>query len=491
MSQSSAKDNVLGEQTDKASSDLTSLPDYIYQPLLPGEDTRVVRILPSTNVEDDIICKIEHIAIGDDTNQATVPYEALSYVCGPDHPPQLVQMVDGTKLSVRPNLLDALKLLRSSTEERVIWVDQISIHQRNPDELARQVRNFGRIFHRAISVSIVIRESDPSVAMLAFPFLFSLAKKVLETHLEQKVGHNTGEYLDALLDLPPANDSRWSAVTRFLENEWFFRAWTLQELVLAKKATFLRGPYSLSVAAFMLIASIWTSFPESQLTRNYRLRDGTLVFRRIAYLRSVAQMSPERLGNVPNASEIGSLLHLLSDLRSLRCFDKRDKIWTIISIAKDYDERTLPVDYHTPWQSIYTKVCHWLCDRHHNLGFLQLVETKGRNMQQGSDQNRPEGLPSWVPSFHIEPDFLNTLYLPRVVVRPKNNKVYYASGSSQVVSQGITAPELILKCRGLKIGVIKALTNPAGNLKNAGTGIGEPVPSWWRVASTGSCCLCT
>ncbi|KAI1624703.1 hypothetical protein EDD37DRAFT_649047 [Exophiala viscosa] len=148
MSQSSAANDIRSEQTDQATSDSINLPDYIYQPLLPGEDTRVVRLLPSSDVESDIVCKIEHIGIGDDTNSPTVPYEALSYVCGPDHPAQLVRTVEGTKLSIRPHLLDALRLLRSSTAEIMIWVDQISVDQQNYKEREIQVRNFGRIFKR-------------------------------------------------------------------------------------------------------------------------------------------------------------------------------------------------------------------------------------------------------------------------------------------------------------------------------------------------------
>ncbi|KAK5465296.1 hypothetical protein LTS15_001859 [Exophiala xenobiotica] len=473
MSQSNVTNEVWGQQADKVRSDLTNLPDYHYQPLLPGEDTRVVRLLPSTNVDDDIVCKIEHIAVGDNINPANIPYEALSYVCGPDHPPRLVKTVDGTKLSIRPNLLDALRLLRSSTDERIIWVDQISIHQQNLEERAMQVRNFGRIFNRAVSVKIVLRDSNPSVAMVAFPFLASLAQGIQDTSLTDKISQSAGEYLDALLDLPPADDSRWKAVIKFLENEWFFRAWTLQELVLAKKAEFLCGQYSLSVGVFMLVASIWTSFQESQHTRNYRLRDGTLVFRRIAYLRSIAKIPPERRGNIPGSSEIGSLLHLLSDLRSLKCSDYRDKIWAIISIATDYDDSTLPVDYQAPWKSVYTK----------------LVETKARNIQGGVDQNRPKGLPSWVPLFHLEPHFLNTMYSPRVIVRSKQHKIYYASGSTQVNSRETTAPETVLKCRGLKIGVIGVLANPAGNLMNAGTGIGERVLQGgeWQALARSSC----
>lgn len=489
MSHSSETGEFRGEQTETARLDLANLPDYYYRALGPGEDTRVIRLLSSANVDDDIVCQVEHIAIGNDMNPATIPYKALSYRCGPDEPNRLIQTIDGTKLSVRPYLLDALKLLRSPIEESVLWVDQISIDQKNLEERALQVRKFGRIFSRATFVSIVLRESDPPFGMVAFPFLNSLVKQIIDTGLVDKTGESTGRYLEELLDLPDSGDLKWNAVIKFLENEWFFRAWTIQEVVLAKRGEFRCGPYSLSIGAFMLIASVWTSFQESQHSKNYRIRDGTLVFRRIAYLRSIAQMSPVKSASIPGTSEIGSLLHLLSNLRSLGCSDERDKIWAIVNIANDYDDHTLPVDYKASWESVYTKACHWLRDRHSNLGFLQLVEIRARDMKDGRDQNRPKGLASWVPLFHIEPHSLNTLYSPRVTVRSKENKIYYASGSSRVTSQGTISPETVLKCRGIKIGVIKFLTNPAGNLMNAGTGIGERVlhGGEWQAAARSAC----
>ncbi|KAI1624704.1 hypothetical protein EDD37DRAFT_355989 [Exophiala viscosa] len=232
---------------------------------------------------------------------------------------------------------------------------------------------------------------------------------------------------------------------------------------------------------------------ESQHTRNYRIRGGTNVFRRIAAFRSIefsraiARTFPEKEITVPGASELGSMLQILKDLRSLKCFDYRDKIWTIIILANDYDVRTLPVDYQSPWESVYTKVCRWLCNRHRNLSFLQLVETKARKMQRGTDQNRPQGLPSWVPLFHVEPHFLNTFYLPRHIVRPKRSKIYYAGGSSQVICEEIATSETVFKCKGLKIGVITVLSYPAGNLENVGTGIGERVlhgGEWQALART-------
>ncbi|KAJ9609923.1 hypothetical protein H2200_006252 [Cladophialophora chaetospira] len=454
---------------------MSDLPDYSYQTLLPHDDTRVIRLLPSQNAEDDVVLKIEHVGIGDEAHAPTIPYKALSYVCGDDDPPRFVQISNGTKLRVRPNLLDALRLLRSTTEESVFWVDQVSVHQQNLEERAIQVRNFGRIFGRAESVSVVLRESDPPFAMTAFSFIITLVENIGKSGLLDNMDQNAGRFLDVLLDLPLAGDPRWQAVISFLQNEWFFRAWTLQEVAVAKKATFMCGKHSLSLEAFMLVASMWTTFPESQHTKNYRLRDAALVFRRISYLRMVAYPSKGRTEIVPYAAEIGSLLNILRDLRSLRCRDPRDKIWSIVSIANDYDECALTVDYKSSWQSVYIKVCHWLRDRHQSLGFLQLVEIRARNMRGDIDQNRPVGLPSWVPAFHVEPQFLNMLYQPRVTVRPEGLKIYNASGSSRIGSQGQNASDPALRCEGLRIGVITVLSNPAGNLMNDNRGIGVRV----------------
>ena len=43
------------------------------------------------------------------------------------------------------------------------------------------------------------------------------------------------------LGLPDEYDQRWSAAIRILSRQWFTRIWAVQELVVARQATFLCG----------------------------------------------------------------------------------------------------------------------------------------------------------------------------------------------------------------------------------------------------------
>ncbi|KPM37853.1 hypothetical protein AK830_g8696 [Neonectria ditissima] len=76
-------------------------------------------------------------------------YVALSYVWGTDEAGSLIT-VNGRRLSVRSNLLAALKQMRDDLDHTTyIWIDAICIDQSNMDEKSYVVRHMGAIFQRA------------------------------------------------------------------------------------------------------------------------------------------------------------------------------------------------------------------------------------------------------------------------------------------------------------------------------------------------------
>jgi hypothetical protein len=149
----------------------------------------------------------------------------------------------------------------------------------------------------------------------------------------------------------------------------------------------------------------------------------------------------------------------------------------------DVDE-AIQIDYSRSWQEVYTRVCHWLHRRHHNLAFLQLVEIRNRNLKDGVDLNRNFDLPSWVPNFRSEPYYLNMVYQP--IQKLRDFRAYYDSGATKSSAKAHNIYTPYLRLQRLKIGKNLRLSSPSGNLSK-GIGIGEKVlegGEWCMLART-------
>ena len=80
------------------------------------------------------------------------------------------------------------------------------------------------------------------------------------------------------------------------------------------------------------------------------------------------------------------LLDLLIRFRRSKTTDPRDKVYSLIGVAKDYDGPQLNVDHTAPWQKVYRDTAIHI-----------LYGTKSVNFLSGCNTN--EDLPSWVPNW--------------------------------------------------------------------------------------------
>lgn len=110
----------------------------------PGH-TRLVT-LSRGRFEEPIVCHLQTIDL--DTNPE---YEALSYEWG--NPLSKTSIwLDGCAMGVTRNLGSALRYLRSTSADRVLWIDAVCINQSDPEERATQVRMMSRIYSNATRV---------------------------------------------------------------------------------------------------------------------------------------------------------------------------------------------------------------------------------------------------------------------------------------------------------------------------------------------------
>jgi hypothetical protein len=83
-----------------------------------------------------------------DQPEDIIPYEALSYTWGFQEFTDGIE-VNGQVLGITSNLYLALQHLRFPNQDRILWVDAVSIDQGNLKERGHQVQQMGHIYQQA------------------------------------------------------------------------------------------------------------------------------------------------------------------------------------------------------------------------------------------------------------------------------------------------------------------------------------------------------
>jgi len=214
----------------------------VYTPLDASKNQiRLARLHAATSFEQTLSCDLEVVSLDSEPH-----YEALSYVWG-DAAIRRPMMLGGMDWNVTHNLDNALRHLRSNTEEKIIWVDAICIDQSNVSERNSQIRLMGDVFRKAQMVRIWLGEeadgSDDALSMLS--------------QLQQGIG-----VLDVRINDTDLTSGHLDSMHKLCERPWWRRIWVIQEVVLARRAVMHCGSQHLSVT-IPEITKIYTTFTGS------------------------------------------------------------------------------------------------------------------------------------------------------------------------------------------------------------------------------------
>ncbi|KAH7066261.1 heterokaryon incompatibility protein-domain-containing protein, partial [Paraphoma chrysanthemicola] len=169
---------------------------------------RLVQLLPDLSPEGLIQCTITH-------HTTDAEYTCLSYRWGAAASISAIRM-NGEGFYVRQNLLAFLHMARQNPNALcTYWIDALCIDQTDAAEKVHQVAQMGDIYSKAIQVYVWLG-ANPDLA----PVLENLRK----------------------LRLPPFDGRRLDVVLRnrnalesyFCGNEYWERAWIIQEILLAR-----------------------------------------------------------------------------------------------------------------------------------------------------------------------------------------------------------------------------------------------------------------
>lgn len=294
-----------------------------YEPLSQHRDcTRLVRIEAAKRDDDAIICTLFEVAFGDRPK-----FDALSYMWG-DGPASCNIVLNGATFSVRQNLWDALRYLRTHTPDTSYWIDAICINQDDIPERNRQVRIMHHIYFRAQTVVVWLGKRYAEYEA-TLPDL-------------QRLGHDKPSNEQAKPELPPdppqtdfAAAQQRSLAEELYNDGYWNRLWIIQEIGRAREIK----------VCFANAAVEWDQFTHFITMHN------------------IGPHGPIRLKRQREEKYAGSgtLLQLLQDHRDALCQDSKDKVYGLVGMASD--ARGFVIDYKKSTFEIWTDVMEFM-NRH-------------------------------------------------------------------------------------------------------------------------------
>ena len=134
---------------------------YHHPPLSqPDRSIRLLQLLPRREDPKNLRCKLFECTL-QTSDEASRPYEALSYFWGGEQKTESIIIVDhredkqgNQKLAVTLNLYEALLQLQDHDISRIIWADGVCIDQSNTREKEVQIPLMAEIYAKASRVIV-------------------------------------------------------------------------------------------------------------------------------------------------------------------------------------------------------------------------------------------------------------------------------------------------------------------------------------------------
>lgn len=184
-------------------------------------------------------------------NSPCYEYEALSYVWGPQNPPDHI-FCDDNVLQITPNLGLALRRVRRLDKPRAVWIDALCINQSDNIELSHQVTIMRDIYDRATQVLVWLAEDNLSTAKDALGLVRKAAKLARDEAgsdvplPNQIASEQPSAQQNKLRGFPAVDDSKWNAFLDLINRSWFERVWIMQEVSTSTQSLVMIGEEDIS-----------------------------------------------------------------------------------------------------------------------------------------------------------------------------------------------------------------------------------------------------
>jgi hypothetical protein len=425
--------------------------------LASDKHIRLLRLMPASEPDDLIRCKVEENRLAEDLR-----YDALSYTWGNlprDFPILIIQDPQSSEdhaLFASPSLYAALKHLRRPEEARLLWIDQLYINQDDLEEKSTQVKLMADIYAMAQSTVIWLGEMGEA----------DEDRAVLSEMIDLFKDHYPGAQVDDIqllrpkLDLSDHNEvplGLWSRqpLTRLLNRSWFSRAWVFQEAVKSAYVTVLCGSLELSLDLLLRLTQATFAIEVEDKGYAYSLTKSTTGFDML-YL--VEHSRPGGCGHQDcerKQVKPGFLGLLMQVLQQVEATDSHDLIYAFMAF-----KGKIKIDpiYTIPVTETWTEAAKSIIRTTGSLDIFAAV--RGNN-------HTSRNLPSWVPDWSqcypyarpvCAPDFKSAFRACDALFTSSNDAAERASEHIWEEADPIN-PEILI-AKGKRIGIVSWLNLP-------------------------------
>ncbi|GME44176.1 hypothetical protein GTA08_BOTSDO04307 [Neofusicoccum parvum] len=409
------------------------VPDRFRYSGLPGSHSiRLLELSPFDTQNGRLYCRLQPYFLDD-----CPPFDALSYSWkdpiltdaeiednrdDPDRPDAFHEIIcNGQSKLISENLYQALVQLTRAGQQRPLWTDALCINQLALDERAEQVALMGDIYATAARVVVWLgpeTEELPDVLWIHTELAEMMERMAVRKGFQETVSQSPldKDFLKELgLEIPLIDwyHRWWSYFSFFRRRRWFYRAWIVQEVALAREVHVQCGSIELPWDAMWSLARIVCGYGWAQLLAPFeQLRkqaglgelDGIWGMQHVYRAGGPHDLSPggfrQRHGRVWGAKTDEEfwccyLMWTMETIREQTAGYPVDHVYAILGIANRFwpaDRPKLIVpDYEVDPKEVFLSVATVLLSR---TPFLALLSALEHDSERGTSDS-----PSWVPDW--------------------------------------------------------------------------------------------
>ncbi|KAG6046065.1 hypothetical protein E4U39_001666 [Claviceps sp. Clav50 group G5] len=293
-----------------------------------ADGIRVVTIETDLDSHGRIVCHLHT------TTFAQRPrYETLSYRWGDESLTKVI-VVDGVEMCVTTNLWDALEYLRGNPRNTPIWIDALSINQRDVPERSSQLRIMPHIYTRASLTLVWLGRRYVGLSVE----LSAAASDAIASGGDVDLGDEAEAEAEAKIPPekpdPQTKDPLGNIKDQIMTDGYWDRVWILQEIGKSRHIQLCFGKQPTE----------WDTF--------------------ITWVRTHASINhttgPLKVDHLRRDKYDGScsLRSLLTNHARALAKDPRDKIYGLVGLSTD--GRSFPMDYNKSLLEVWSDTIHFM-----------------------------------------------------------------------------------------------------------------------------------
>ncbi|KAK3901870.1 heterokaryon incompatibility protein-domain-containing protein, partial [Staphylotrichum tortipilum] len=309
-----------------------------------------------------------------------VSFEAISYRWAGSDKTSIVDF-GGKVLPIPTSAYDVLRSRVSLWRTRLVWIDAICVNQDDKDDKNQQVRLMRDIYSKAARTIVWL--GDTPDAQTVFRFMIDM--------LNQKNNHMTD--LDVSLGQAGMkkirdDNPKWAALTRMLENPYWFRVWIVQEIVASRQVDILYGGRWFDWTVFSSVVCDLKTDSPTGLLQKLDLSEGmaTPPFKAIHQIQVIQNLRADY-----QAGNKWSLPWILISFSHSQATFGQDHVFGFQGISTAVEDNALVPDYGLEELDVFRETTLYSLAQPSNLMMLSVAGI-GREKH-----NRPDNWPSWVP----------------------------------------------------------------------------------------------